>query len=108
MLAFDVEPDGSLRNRRDFARYQSQNVSADGSNKADGMAIDTEGRVYIATALGVEIFSPRGEHRGTNTMSQSPQNLAFAGPNERTLYVVGRGTALKIQMLAQGFTGRAK
>lgn len=108
VLAFDVEPDGSLENRRDFARYQSGNDSADGSNEADGMTIDAEGRVYVATALGVEIFSPRGEHLGTIMMSQSPQNLAFAGPDKRTLYVVGRGIVLKIPMLAQGFQGRAK
>ena len=37
-----------------------------------------------------------------------PQNLAFAGPDKKTLYVVGRGNAYKIQMEAQGFTGRAK
>jgi gluconolactonase len=108
VLAFDVEPDGSLGNRRDFARYQSRNDSADGSNEADGIAIDAEGRVYVATALGVEIFSPRGEHLGTIMLSESPQNLAFAGPEKRALYVVGRGTVLKIQMLAQGFRGRAK
>lgn len=37
-----------------------------------------------------------------------PQNLAFAGPDKKTLYVVGRGAAFKIQLLAQGFKGRAK
>ena len=41
-------------------------------------------------------------------VSPAPQNLAFAGPEKRKLYVVGRGIVLKIQMLAQGLTGRAK
>ena len=107
-LAFDVEPDPSLGNRSDFARYQSGSNSADGSNEAECIAIDAEGRVYVAAALGLELFSPRGEQLGTIMLSESPQNLAFAGPDQRTLYIVGRGTVLKVPMLAQGFKGRAK
>jgi gluconolactonase len=36
------------------------------------------------------------------------QNLAFAGPDKKELYVVGNGTVVKIPMIAQGFKGRAK
>ena len=36
------------------------------------------------------------------------QNLALAGPDKKALYVVGRGNACKIQMLAQGQQSRAK
>jgi hypothetical protein len=32
----------------------------------------------------------------------------FADPNEKTLDIVGCGPAFKIQMLAQGFAGRAR
>jgi gluconolactonase len=32
----------------------------------------------------------------------------IAGPDKKTLYVVGRGAAFKIQMLTAGFKGRAK
>ena len=75
---------------------------------ADGLAIDADGRVYVATSLGVEIFSPRGEFLGTISPSRAPQNLAFSGPDKKILYIVARGTAFKVQMLAQGFKGRAK
>ena len=108
LLAFDVQPDGTLRNRRDFAKYRSVKPTPDGDNGADGLAIDAEGRVYIGTTLGVEIFNNKGEYLGTITLSRAPQNLAFAGPDKKTLYVVGRGVAFKVQMLAQGFKGRAK
>ena len=108
LLAFDVAVDGTLRNRRDFARYRSIRQSAEGDNGADGLAVDAEGRVYVATSLGVEIFNPAGEYLGTITLSRAPQNLAFAGTDKKTLYVVGRGTVFKVQMLAQGFKGRAK
>jgi gluconolactonase len=34
-------------------------------------------------------------------------NLAFAGQDKK-LYLVGRGAAWKIRMIAQGYKGRAK
>jgi gluconolactonase len=39
---------------------------------------------------------------------KKPQNLAFAGKDKKTLYVVGRGAAYKIPLLAQGISSRAK
>jgi gluconolactonase len=41
-------------------------------------------------------------------LSRAPQNIAFAGPGKKTLYVVGRGAAFKIPMVAEGFKDRAK
>jgi hypothetical protein len=35
-------------------------------------------------------------------------NLAFAGQDKKLLYLVGRGAAWKIRMIAQGYKGRAK
>jgi gluconolactonase len=109
LLAFDVQPDGSLTNRRNFGRYEGVTKTETGvASGADGLAIDNDGRVYAATTAGVQVFSPQGQHLGTIPLSRSPQNLAFAGADKRTLYMVGRGAAFKVQMLSQGFTGRAK
>jgi gluconolactonase len=36
------------------------------------------------------------------------QNIAFAGADKKTLYIVGRGSAWKVRLLAEGFKGRAK
>ena len=109
LIAFDIEDDGSLTNRRNFARYQTMLTTANGTaSGADGLAVDSQGRVYAATNGGVEVFSEVGQHLGTIPFSRKAQNLAFAGPDKKTLYVVGRGTAFKVDMLAQGFMGRAK
>jgi len=108
LIAF-VQPDGTLRNRRNFAKYQGVSKAADGIRSgADGLAIDAKGRLYAATSAGVEVFSPEGKQLGTIPLSRIPQNLAFAGPDKKTLYVVGRGAAFKIQMLTPGFGQRAK
>ena len=76
------------------------------SSGADGLAIDSQGRVYVAASTGVQVFSPQGQHLGTIPLSRAPQNLAFAGPEKKTLYVVGRGAAYRIAMLAEGFKDR--
>jgi len=116
MLAFDVAPDGTISNRRNFARYKSVRIpghkdpSWNEDNGADGMAIDNDGRVYAATNVGVEVFSPRGELLGVmpvqwgaeNDNIRKPQNLAFGGPDRKTLYIVGAGTIYKVRTLSQG------
>lgn len=109
LIAYDILPDGKLANKRNFGKYEGVTKTNTGvTSGADGLAIDNDGRVYAATAAGVQVFSPQGQHLGTIPLSRSPQNLAFAGPDKKTLYVVGRGAAYKIQMLSQGFRGRAK
>ena len=109
LLAFDVQADGRLTNRRNFGRYEGVTQTPTGvTSGADGLAIDNDGRVYAATTAGVQVFSPEGKHLGTIPVSRSPQNIAFAGPDKKTLYIVGRGAAWKVQMLTPGFLGRAK
>ena len=122
LLAFDVQPDGSLKNRRNFGKYKSVKIADSKDpriaedNGADGLAIDGAGRVYVATNLGVEVFSPRGEHLGvipmgiwgTGPVDGKPANLTFAGPDKKTLYTVGSGVVYRVEMLAQGFKGRGK
>jgi gluconolactonase len=110
LLAFDVRPDGTLQNRRNFAAYEGVTLNANGTvaSGADGLAIDAEGRLYVATTIGVQVFDDGGQHLGTIPVSRAPQNIAFAGTDKRTLYIVGRGAAYKVAMLAQGFAGRAK
>lgn len=111
ILAYDVQPDGSIRNRRPF-------VKPEGGQ--DGLAIDAAGRLYVASQIGIQVFSPQGQHLGLIPTPRPTTTLAFAGPDKKTLYVIGRGndgpggdgpdarSMYKISMLAEGFKGRAK
>jgi gluconolactonase len=109
LTAFDVRPDGTVTNRRDFGKYERTDKTPTGiTSGADGLAIDNEGRVYVASLTGVQVFSPQGQRLGTIPVSRPPQNIAFAGPDKKTLYIVGRGAAYKVQMLTECFKGRAK
>ena len=101
IMAFDVQPDGSVRNGRVFAK-----------SGGDGLAIDTQGRLYSAVGgvQGIRVFSPDGKDLGTIPVGAPPQSVGFAGPNKKTLYIVGRGALYKTQteMVSQGIQTRAK
>lgn len=124
VLAFDVGEDGATSNRRDFARLEEGDFG-------DGMTVDSEGRLYVSSvvgAWGVYVFSPEGERLGFIPSPRQAVSVAFAGPEKRTLYLSAMGaldadgqehavpegarnTAMsvyRLDMLAEGFEGRAK
>ncbi len=112
VIAFDVQPDGGVSNRRDFAKLAGVTKEATSACRsgADGLAVDEAGRLFVATQVGVQVFSPQGRALGTIPIGVTggPQNLAFAGADKKTLYVVGRGSMWKIATQTQGPKGRAK
>ena len=57
-------------------------------------------------ALGTGRIITQGKHLGTVPTARQIQNLAFAGPDKKTLYLVGRA-AWKIETLTQGCMRRA-
>ncbi|UOA10114.1 SMP-30/gluconolactonase/LRE family protein [Methylobacter sp. S3L5C] len=109
ILAYDVGTNGAISNKRNFAKLDGwKNEDNIWSSGADGLAIDDEDRLYVASNSGIEVFSAKGEALGIIILPKKPQNIAFAGTDKKTLYAVGRGAAYKIPLLAQGFKGRAK
>jgi gluconolactonase len=109
VFAYDIAADGTISHRREFAQLAGFRKTETGTTSgADGLAVDASGRLYVATIIGIQVFSATGEALGTIPLPKQPQNLAFAGPGKKTLYVVGRGAAYKIAVLTPGFAGRAK
>ncbi len=109
VLAYDIGADGLISNRRNFAKLDGWKIEDKvWSSGADGLAIDDSDRLYVASNSGIEVFSAKGDALGIISLPKKPQNIAFAGTDKKTLYAVGRGSAYKIPLLAQGFKGRAK
>lgn len=100
VLAFDVRADGSLANRRTFARLR--NIKPGEDSGADGMAIDREGRVYVTAATGVQIFDRNGEYLGNIPVPRKPTNVAFSGPGKSTLYITAREGLYRVKTLTRG------
>ena len=109
VLAYDLADDGTVGPKRNFAKLAGYRQTDNGwSSGADGLAIDSRGRLYVASSVGIQVFSPEGQPLGVIALPKPPQNIAFAGPGKRTLYVVGRGAAYKIATIASGYSARAK
>jgi gluconolactonase len=110
IFAYDVARDGSISGKRNFAKLDGYKRTDNGSysSGADGLAVDEAGRLYVASTVGIQVFSAKGEALGTIPLPKAPQNLAFAGKDKKTLYIVGRGAAYRIAMQTAGYAGRAK
>ncbi len=109
IFAYDVAADGSVGKRRNFAKLAGFKQTENGwSSGADGLAVDSQDRLYVASSEGIQIFNAKGVALGVIPLPKAPQNLAFAGKDRKTLYIVGRGAAYRIALLAEGPKTRAK
>ena len=104
VYAFALDRKGQAKERRDFAKLAMPPTQTGtiGGAGADGLAMDEGGRLYVATTVGVQVFSPKGAPLGIITLPKQPQNLAFAGPGRSALFVVGRGAVYRIATLTHG------
>ena len=113
LAAFDVKPDGSLTNQREFVKFTA--------GGGDGSTIDSQGRIYVTTGAGVEVIGRDGTHLGVVPTPRAVISCAFGGKDKKTLFVLARGAqdaegnevanaaqVWSIAMIAQGYKGRAK
>jgi gluconolactonase len=100
VFAYDVEPDGSVKNKRSFT--QLRDIPAGAESGADGMAIDSDNRVYITTVTGVQVFDVNGRYLGTIKVARQSANVAIAGPGKQTLYITAREGLYRVPILAKG------
>jgi gluconolactonase len=109
VVAFDVQPDGTLKNRRPFARLRDVMKTATGvQSGADGMAVDRQGRLYVTSSTGIQVFDAKSVYLGTIAVPKKPSNLAFGGQDRKTLYITAGDSLFRLQMAALGPEGRAK
>ena len=97
--AYDVQPNASVKNKRAFAKIPQL---TDGESLADGMAIDREGRIYVTTGAGIQVFDKKGKFLGVIKVPRQPANIAFSGKDKKTLYITAREGLYKLQMLSAG------
>ncbi len=76
--AYDVNDDGTVANPRKFAQLVLTPEVAERkgrSSGADGMTIDENGGLYVATYMGVQVFNPKGEFLGIINTPDLPGQL---------------------------------
>jgi gluconolactonase len=104
--AYDVNDDGTLSNMRKFAELRLTGNVLDRKGKssgADGMAIDKNGNIYVATYAGVQIFDAQGTFIGIINLPSFPVNLCFGDEDMKSLYIVSYDKVYKITTLMEGY-----
>lgn len=102
VYSFQINPDGSLAHKQRF--FHLRLGDADPDSGADGLAVDTTGRLYVATRLGIQICDPVGR---VNAILPKPgpgwlSNVKFGGPNRDELYVTCGEAVFKRKVQTKG------
>ncbi len=100
VFAWDIQADGTVRNKRPFARLQG--IPEGQTSGADGMAVDRDDRLYVATLTGVQVFDKSGRYLGTIPVPRQPSNVAFSDTDRRSLYITAREGLYRLRTLSQG------
>ncbi|WP_158265420.1 SMP-30/gluconolactonase/LRE family protein [Blastopirellula marina] len=91
LLAYRVEEDGTLSYGAPV--YTCRVRQKDAPSKADGMTVDSAGRLYVATDLGLQMFDPTSRICGvfSKPTSAFTSNVVLGGPQLDTFYVTCGG-----------------
>ena len=88
---YDIQPDGSLTNRKLFCELGS-----------DGMTIDQKGNIYL-TGNGVTVFDSTGEQiEHIPIEARWTSNVCFGGKNMKTLFITASQNLYSLQMNVKG------
>ena len=109
VAAFDVQPDGSLMNQREFVRLPA--------GGGDGLTIDSANRLYVTAGPNLFVVGADGKLVGSIPAPYGLITAAFGGKDKKTVYAVvslidpsrlQHAYVYSLPMLAQGYKARAK
>ncbi len=94
LFAYDLQEDGSAKNRRSLIE-----------GVTDGMTVDSGGNLYLARIYEkrIGIYSPEGKEIGTIPLPGGPTNVAFGvGSYKNTLFITQGVKVFSIKVKKQG------
>ena len=97
-MRYTVRPDGSLGDGK--VLYDATSDSRPGA--PDGMKVDVKGNIYSAGPAGVWIISPEGKALATIVMPERTSNVAWGGPDRKTLYITASSSLYRIHLNIAG------
>jgi gluconolactonase len=101
--AFRVEANGDLGARMPIFPYRDFGNTVE--SRGDGMTCDKEGRWYVSTQAGVEVYDPNGRPIGL-LLAPTPAavtSIAISGPDLHWLFLLTQGKIYKRELHATGF-----
>lgn len=100
LMAYDVQPDGSVKNGRVF--FNAEPLRKAGRKGAcDGMKVDAQGNVWATGPGGVLVISPAGKHLGTVLTDNNTGNCAW-GDDGSTLFITADMYLARVKTSTKG------
>ena len=90
---FDVAADGSLSER---THLRQRHPLVAGAGVPDGMKCDERGNVWVTGPGGVWVYAPSGDLIGKVRIPEEVANLAWGGPEFRTLFLTATHSVYRV------------
>ncbi|MDW5288070.1 SMP-30/gluconolactonase/LRE family protein [Formosa sp. PL04] len=98
IFKFDIDPvTAAISNKSIFATLSDLD-DTDTNSRADGMALDTKGNLYVAAKKSIQVFDPTGSNIKIIDFEENPTNCTFGGSSLSTLFVTTPNDLYKIEM----------
>jgi sugar lactone lactonase YvrE len=100
LTAFDIKPDGSLANRRVWAKLNNA--------VPDGICLDAEGAIWVASPISSEVLRVREGGEVTHRIGVSTQAIAcmLGGTDRRILFILTAKSTSPDEVLSETGGGR--
>ncbi len=100
--SFQIQPDGTLAYKQRY--YHLHLVDGSTQSGADGMTVDTAGRLYVTTEMGLQFCDQAGRVNGIISKPQKAwlSNAVFGGAKLDELYVTCGDKLFKRKTKAKG------
>jgi len=101
VYSYQIQLDGSLQYKQQYFWIHMPDTAD--SSQADGMRVDRDGRLYVATRMGVQVCDQAGR---VNAIIPTPNgrisNLTFGGENGDTLFATCGDKVYKRKLKVKG------
>jgi gluconolactonase len=94
---FDVKPDGSLANSREWAK-----TVGEGAGAPDGMKIDTQSNLYTCGPGGIHVFAPDATCLGVIRVPEYTANFAWGEDDFRSLFITASTSVYRVRTKIPG------
>jgi len=97
----ELDSTGAMTRRGIFADMSSDEKIG----VPDGMKVDVEGRVWCTGPGGTWVFAPDGTRIGILKTPEVPANLAFGGPDMKTIFFTAHTSVYTMRVKTPGLAG---